>query len=284
MSQGPERQVANGSTRASGFCYHRPVFHCDEVLSISDWRLIWWVPMLTGVVLGLLGLVLYGTHRRGQRLGAKAYRQRFLQLVVQLETVTQSVNDLGTSVKLVREPKVLDYYEGTLRLLETLLGAMRKVEPFGTDETVLNSAVFLVRDCRQRVGRIQRAFRDAIAGQPINFEELHGAESSGEGLQIVGCYFCSRPVISERLAQVKVRLDGNVQDVVSCKVCRDELTKTKKVKVLHFMQDGKPIHWSKVSEYHPSEDFWNINKRDLPTRPRHLELVPSHTEVDQSED
>ena len=38
------------------------------------------------------------------------------------------------------------------------------------------------------------------------------------------------------------------------------------------------MHWSEVTDYSPSEDFWNINRRDAVHKTRRLELV--HTQPD----
>ena len=242
-----------------------------------------WIPLVTAAVLSILGMGLYSIQRHRQEAGAKAYRQRFVQLVRQLDTVTSVVNDLAEGLKFVNDSRVLDYYEGTLRLLETLLGAVKKVEPYGTNLAALNSAAYLIRDLRERVGRLQSVFQRVINREPLDINELKGVDGDMSLPQVKGCYFCSRPVIVERIAAVKVRIDGQIREVVGCKICRDELSTTKKVKVLHFMQEGKPLHWSLVNDYQPSEDFWNINKREPVQPKRRLELVPSHTEVSQSE-
>lgn len=232
---------------------------------------MWWVPLATAAAFGLFVLILHYWHQGRQNDEARTYRARFVQLVAQLDTVTHSVNELAGSVRQIREPKLLDYYESTLKILETLLAAVRRVPPFGSDPGMLDSAFFLVKDTRQRVGRTQQAFQDAMRGRPVRFDELYGAPPPPPDQ--TGCYFCSRPVIQSRLAQVKVKIDGAVKQVTSCKICKEELEATKKVKVLYFLKEGKPIHWSEVADYSPSEDFWNINKKDAVHRVRHLELV-----------
>jgi hypothetical protein len=233
---------------------------------------MWWVPLATAFALSLFVFALHYWHQRRQVDEARTYRARFVQLVAQLDTVTATVNRLEAHVPQVKEPKLLDYYEGTLRILETLLGAVRKLPPFGTDPSALDAAFFLVKDCRHRVGRTQQAFQDALRGRNIKLEDLYGQPNKTEA---TGCYFCSRPVIANRFSQVKVRIDGEVKEVMSCKVCREELETTKKVKVLYFMKEGQPVHWSLVADYLPSEDFWNINKRDVVRKTHKLELVHS---------
>jgi hypothetical protein len=231
---------------------------------------MWWVPLATATGFGLFVIALHFWHQRRQLDEARVYRARFVQLVAQLDTVTESVNALAGYVRQVREPKLLDYYESSLKILETLLSAVRRIPPFGNDPGMLDSAFFLVKDCRQRIGRTHQAFQDALRGRAIKYDELYGAPTQ---IEQAGCYFCSRPVIANRFAQVKVRIDGEVKQVTSCKICKDELESTKKVKVLYFLKEGKPVHWSEVADYAPSEDFWNINKKGAVHRVRHLELI-----------
>ena len=240
---------------------------------------MWWVPFATALALGLLVLGLHFLQQKRQVRDAKSYRGRFIQLVAQLETLTRAVTMLEPQARLVKDPRVLDYFEGTLRVLETLLAAVRRIPPFGSDPTGLDSAFFLVRDCRERVGRAQQAFQDVIRGRTVNLEALHGAPLDKQRKTVTtGCYFCSRPVLANRFSQVKVKIDGQVKEVMSCKICKDELETTKKVKVLYFMKEGHPVHWSQVADYKPSEDYWNINKSGHAQpiqKTRRLELVPS---------
>jgi len=234
---------------------------------------MWWVPIATAVLASLVVFVLHYWHQRRQMDEARSYRARFVQLVAQLETITGAVNQLGTHARSIKEPKLLDYYESTLRVLETLLAAVAKIPAFGSDPTVLDSAFYLVKDCRQRIGRTQQGFQDALRGKKVKIEDLYAASKRPE---LEGCYFCSRPVLKSRFARCKVRIDGEVKDVLSCKVCKEELETTKKVKVLYFMKEGRPIHWSEVPDYQPSEDFWNINRKDAVQKTRKLELVPTN--------
>lgn len=240
---------------------------------------MWWIPLLTAGVLACLFGALYFWHQKRQFSVANNYRARYIQLVAQLDTLTGSVNHLGTSVNVVQEPRLLDYYESTLRILETLLAAITKIPPFGSDPSVLDSAFYLVRDCRHRVGRTQQAFQDSLRGRNVKVDELYGIKRNEDQLpKATGCYFCSRPMIANRFSKVKVKLESKVMDVISCRICKEELETTKKVKVLYFMKEGRQVHWSDVKDYSPSEDFWNINKRDAIRKTPKLELVFSSTQ------
>jgi hypothetical protein len=189
------------------------------------------------------------------------------------------VKQLSEHIPRVTDGKVLDYYESTLRILETLLQTMRRVAPFGTDPAILGSASFLVKDCEKRVERTKAAFRELLKGREVNLDHLYGRSTRRAE---TGCYFCSRPVITDRFSRVKVRIDGQTKDVLSCNTCKEELKSSKKVKVLHLVKDGKTIHWSESSDYVPSDHYWNINKPGAQPSVKKLELVVSNVETIKS--
>jgi hypothetical protein len=227
---------------------------------------MWWVPLLTASLVAILVAFLHQLQTRKQQDGTRVYRSKYIQLVSQLDSITQSVNHLHSNASKIGDPKILDYYENTLKILETLLGALKKIPPFGKDPFELNPAFFLVRDCKDRVIKAQKSFKAHQRGKTVDTNALLGTKASG-------CYFCSRPVVANKFAKVSVKLDGDVKQVYSCTTCKHELEKTKKVKVLYFMKAGQPVHWSLVENYLPTEDYWSINKHKPIRKTRHLELI-----------
>jgi len=235
---------------------------------------MWWVPFLTAFIVGMLMLALQALQRRRTRTGAGTYRARYVQLVSQLDASTVMANQMASYVRELKDEKLFAYYEGGLRILETLLSVVCKLPPFDENPEALDSALFLAKDTHSRLLRTQEAFRDGLAGRKVRYDKLYEQSASAE-IAIKGCYFCSRPYMVDRFSNVRVKIDGQTKEVVSCNVCKEELAHTKKVKVLYFLKDGKPIHWSDVSDYQPTEDFWNINKRGGIRKMRRLELVHS---------
>jgi hypothetical protein len=240
---------------------------------------MWWLPIGTAFLLGALVFGLGYWQKRSDFFSAKSYRARYLQIVSQLEFVTIGVRQLEEFVPRLTEARVLDYYESSLRILETLLQTMRRIPPFGADPAILSSAGFLVKDCEKRVERTKTAFRESLQGKGVNFEHLFGRSAKSVEK---GCYFCSRPVVLDRFSRVKVKLDGVTKEVLSCNTCKEELKSSKKVKVLHLVKDGKTIHWSESSDYVPTDHYWNINKRDSNPKVRRLELIVSNVETMKS--
>ncbi len=229
---------------------------------------MWWVPLLMACLVGLVVAVLHYFHGRRQQDSTRVYRSKYIQLVSQLDSITASVNHLNGNAPKIADPRILDYFEKTMKILETLLGAVRRLPPFGKDPFELNPAFFLARDCRDRVIKAQKSFKAHLRGKSVDTDALLGTKGRASG-----CYFCSRPVVANKFSEVSVKLDGEVKEVYSCTICRKELEKTKKVKVLYFMKSGQPVHWSQVDSYVPSEDYWSINKHKPIRKTKHLELV-----------
>lgn len=201
---------------------------------------------------------------------SRVYRSRYLRLVAELEAITITVNRMAGVLPKISDPKVVDYYEGTLRILETLLGAAKKLPPSGSEPIMLNSAFHLIRDCQARVKRTMKSFKRALRGRTVDLDELYGRSKP---YLATGCYFCSRPIAMDQFSFIQVRVEAKILKVLSCPVCHEELKQTKKIKILNFLKDGKPAHWSEFPEYRPSQDFWRLNERKYVNKTQHLTLI-----------
>ena len=240
---------------------------------------MWWLPFVSAgaIGVGLWALQLTQQHLRvGQ---TKTYRAKYIQLISQLDALALGAGQLEPEAVRSKDDKLLDYFESCLRILETLISAISRIPAFGGEVSQLNSGFFLIKDCRLRLQRLGRSFVEESKGKKVDLDFLYGRSKKGQGAAALGCYFCSRPHIASQFSQVRVKIDDETREVLSCNVCRDELKFTKKVKVLFLMRDGKPVHWSEVPNYKPSEDYWNINKRNSIRRETRLELVKSADEV-----
>lgn len=244
-------------------------------LILGDRSIMPWQPLAALAVIGALVSIYFVFQHKRELKTVKTYRGKYIQLVAQLENITYGVNQLAPYVPQVKEEKILDYYESSMRMLETLLLAMKKIPPFGYDASVLNSAFYLVKDLTKRLERIKVAFGDDLKKKNVDLDKLYARAKKKIDL---GCYFCSRPAMGSGFAKVKVKIEGKPKEVLSCRVCRAELKASKKVKVLYIVKDGKTLHWSESHEYSPSEDYWNINKRENKAKARKLELIVSRVE------
>ncbi len=239
------------------------------------------VSIASAVAIALFLGLLAVWQRRRQVMGAKKYRLRYIQLLAKLDRVTGQLTEYEGIFRKFKNPLLLDYYESTLRIFETLLEALKQVPPFATDPKELDAAYFLALDCSDRASRIDQGLKELSSGRPFDGSLLEPPRTEKKTLAPLGCYFCSRPFVEDRFSQVRVRIEDEVRQVTACRVCQEELETTKKIKVLYFMKDGKPVHWSKIADYVPAEDFWNLNQRQPVRKSRHLELVTSqHPELD----
>ncbi len=233
---------------------------------------MWWVPISIAAVLACLLWILYRRDSAKELSAAVVYRRSYIDLINQMEFLTGELFQISSVLPAVKEAKLWDYYEGCLRLHENLLTMFQKLDPHGIDLKVLNSAKFMMRDCAKRVRRTSKAVSVAAKGKKIDIKKLYGRSKQQ---MPTGCYFCSRPFIYSAFSQVRVRIERDVKRVYSCDQCRSELKAKKKVKVLYFLKEGLPVHWSKMSEYNPIHDFWNVNRRNVLMKTSKLELAYS---------
>jgi hypothetical protein len=233
--------------------------------------MVWWIPAVAGVCLGLLLLKVNARQIRLTRERSQQYGRLYLQLVSKLEALTGRVNELKQLLPFVTDVKVVDHFEGTVKSLELILAAVVKLPRFSDDLTELKTAHYLTNNCRDKVERAREAFRNVVKGKAPNYNKLFDWKDDVPRVQ--GCYFCSKPFSKETFAKVRTKINGLTIEVYGCSVCREELGRSKKIKVLYFMKDGQPVHWSQVTDYVPSENYWSLNKRHTVYTSRHLELI-----------
>ncbi len=231
---------------------------------------MWWFLIILTTLSG--GLVYLLTKWQARRSRSKDQKNRYNQLVTHLDEITFLANQLAPIAQDVKAKNLLDYYESSLKMIETLLETMRFVKSDDSDHSNLNAAFFLANDCKKRLMQLKKAFRNDLKGKPVASDVFLAKPQVPEE---VGCYFCSRPTQSDPSAKVKVRIEGVVKEVDSCPICKKELKASKKVNVLHFVKDGKTLHWSEVDDYIPSEDYWNINQKSQESSEKKLKLVVS---------
>jgi preprotein translocase subunit YajC len=190
--------------------------------------------------------------------GNQHQRDHFQDLLRHLDEVTYLANHLGGRIVSVKNPTLLAHYEKSLKLVEGLLQTIHRLKFGVLNPANLNAAFFLAKDCKVRLQRLKIGIKNELEGKPIDND--WSLENSRQRKDLA-CYFCSRPFMSGSPYLVNVKLDGVVREVSSCGICQKELKDTKKVNVLHFVKEGKTVHWSEVEDYFPSEDFWNINQK-----------------------
>ncbi len=233
--------------------------------------------LITVVVLVAAVLIAQSAYYRWRRDKRLDYRARYRKLLYLLEQSTVISNQLESQVKMAEpEKKLVDYYLGTLGVLETLLRTVRTLDPIKGEPASLDTSLYLAQDLSLRCQRVKNAFMGFKTKRKVDYAQLFNQEKPGF-LNVIGCYFCSRPYRADFFAHVRVKVQKSHMDVFACRVCEQELEHTKSVRILSFMQDGKSVHWSKVKGYQPSAEYWHLNlKRNDVVRQRpSLQLVKS---------
>ena len=224
----------------------------------------------------LIAVIVLATGRdhygRSERRGAADYHAKRRLLIQRIERLSGRIERIAATLAQAHPAgESLGNLERLVASFELIVVAFARLSPFGTDPEQLESAEFLVADCEGRAAglevrlglrtmaaviRVARLIRKGILQAANKFGPVGAPPDRG-------CYFCSRPFHLElqNFSQVRVRIEGVTRDVFSCGPCKDNLEETKKVKVLYFLSDGKPTHWSRVPGYEPTESFWDINRR-----------------------
>jgi len=231
-----------------------------------------WIPLLAALVLGLGLIWVNSQHAKFVRTRSLQYRRYYIQIIAKCDRLVAKVNQMQELLPFINDSKVVDYYENCLNTLETLLAAIVKLPRFGHDLTQLKTAHHLVVNCQAKVARTWEAFRRVARGRSPDYNKLFDWKSEQPD-KVRGCYFCSKPYRRDIFAKVNTKINDVTIEVYGCSVCREELTRSKKVKVLYFMKNGQPVHWSQVPEYEPSENYWQLNNKSKIFRETKLELV-----------
>lgn len=240
---------------------------------------MWIYPLMSALVIAGMMIFLHFWNQSHASARSLSYRSQYLMLLTVAERIVQKVNQLAPVSEHVKEEKLLDLFEGSIRMLENLLGSMRRLPQFGRDMVEVRAGLIMAKECESRVDRVYETFKTSLQGSPFDWSRWLPAWKGPDLLELKGCYFCSKPPHIDSFKQVKTKINGIVITVWGCQSCRDELKATGKAKVLYFTRNGQPVHWNHVKEYQPSKDYWDLNKKGFrfPHEPR-LKLVISNQE------
>ncbi len=231
-----------------------------------------WIIAILCIGAGLVLIVRgYGLKQIPKR--ASAYRRRYVQTVAQIELAVVKLNSLGNLVPHVRNGRVLDDYESALRMMETLLTALNRLPNFGTDRQVLGQVLPMVRRVDMKIEETYRKFKRSIEERPMLAHLLPQYQTETTP-PAEGCYFCSRPFMRAYFKAASIKVEGIKLKVYGCHICIAELKATKKIKVLYFMEKGRPVHWSLCEGYKPMEQYWDLNRRKPSYQTPAIELIP----------
>lgn len=234
----------------------------------------WIIITLLALLISISIKVLSSLHESGALARSKKYHNQYQKLIDDLERLVLRANELHDPASKLRDGALLDHYHSCIKMIEALLLAVQKLSPYAGEADVLSAPMFLAKDIGDRLGRVEIAMEKGIRGKPHDFMKTAPAMAHAA----LGCHFCSRPFDARFFSKVRVKIDGQSEEVASCNICRQKLLSTRKARVLFFYEDGVQVHWSKAKSWTPSPEYWNINRDDLTsqTKTPHLELIYSN--------
>jgi hypothetical protein len=240
----------------------------EQVMAIPSWAIVTGFSVLILAVAWVLVLV----QDAGAVGRAQGYRNQYQRLISELEKLVQRANAVYPKSEKIKDTALLDHYQSVLRMIESLMEAVKKMSPLGEDADLLLAPKFLVKDIQLKLAKVEGAMERGLRGKPHAFMKTAPVMAN----QAIGCHFCSRPFDVQLFSKVRVKIDGKGSEVAACVYCRDKLLGTRKAKVLFFNEDGIQVHWSKAKAWTPSPEYWNINRDDIKDgKSSHLELVYS---------
>lgn len=228
---------------------------------------------VAAVLVGLgLAMIVRGYWMSRYPKRAWSYRKRYQQLIARIDLAVLKVNTLGNLVPHVKNARVLDEFESCLRMMETLLTALTRTPNFGFDPKLINQVNPLVKRVESKIEDTYRKFKRSIEERPL-FSGLLARWQEETAVPAQGCYFCSRPFMRAYFKAATIKVDGINLRVYGCHICVAELKSHKRVKVLYFQDQGRPVHWSLVDSYKPLEQYWDLNRRKPDYQTPEIELL-----------
>jgi hypothetical protein len=235
----------------------------------------WTLTFLFAAVLMSTLMGLFLMHDSGANGRANSYRTQFSRLMQELEKLVQRANRLEPLASATKGTVLLDHYHSAIKMIETLLSAVKKIKSHGSEADVLQAPLFLVGDINSRLAKIEDAMGKGLRGKAHEFSQTSVTAQSA----FIGCHFCSKPFEANSFGKVKVKFEDRNADVTACSYCREKLLSTRKARVLFFTEEGKQVHWSKAKTWTPSPEFWEINREPDSTGPK-----PSRLRIAYSRD
>jgi len=238
------------------------------------------IPLFISAIVGSIALLLLRQQEWFSRAKSRELSCDFSGLLERLEALRERALFVEQQVIVARDMKKAERFESWLGLYETLLKVMIDTDELQLRPDQIRLAFYLTEQCEQKLAALDADL--SVGALP---KKTGAPLRSVPDLDFRGCYFCSRPFRGFNLKQARVKLDGKVREVISCETCVNDLRSRKKVKILFFLIDDKPVHWSKYSAYDPVRHFRepgeNVSDQvgsGTMLRKSHLTLVESELE------
>jgi hypothetical protein len=172
--------------------------------------------LLSAVLLALLGLVGADWLRK-----KRAHRRfRYASLLDQLGVSVEKANLLAPKVVAAQNLMLIDYYAGSLGVLESLIRTVRRMQPHAADTDTLIGAQFLANTCHRRFERVEEGALQLQKGCKLKKDTLVGKNVQEQNSSC--CFFCSKPYTVADFKGLVIKYAKQQLDVLVCQPCFDQ--------------------------------------------------------------
>ncbi len=216
----------------------------------------------------MLGVVASGWLHKKQ-----AHRRfRHASLLDQLCTSVDKANSLAPKVVAAQNLTLIDYYAGSLGVLESLIRTVRKMQPYTADMDTLVGAQFLANTCYRRFERIEEGANKLQRGQKLQSNVLMGTNS--EEHKASNCFFCSKPYTLSDFKGLLVRYAKQRLEVLVCQACFEQTGSLHKKRTnLPGVPTAAELDWKDIEDFRPHNFQPNADQKRSSERKAHLSIV-----------
>ncbi len=219
-------------------------------------------------VLAMLGVVGSDWLRR-----KRANRRfRYASLLDQLCLSVDKANALAPRVVAAQNLTLVDYYAGSLGVLESLLRTVRKMQPYAADIDTLIGAQFLANTCHRRFERVEDGSERLQKGKKILKDTLIGKNS--EEHKASSCFFCSKPYTLSDFKGLVIKYAKQRLEVLVCKACFEKTSELHRKKShLPGVPTAAELDWKDIEGFRPHQFQSDAEKVRASERKMHLSIV-----------
>ncbi|NRA65799.1 MAG: hypothetical protein HRU19_15015 [Pseudobacteriovorax sp.] len=199
------------------------------------------------------------------------YRRLYSQSVARADRLVLRLNHLNNLVPYIKRDETLTSYQNAIDLMETFLTAVNRLPPLSAREEIVRAMEPMLLEIEMKINGCIDDFEKEVDGT----KELGTLLKPLKGplCPVTGCFFCSKPYSPRTFRETTVSFDAETKTVYGCASCRALLKSKKQVEVLHFMRNGKNVHWSELSSYDPRSDYYKLGARRSVWRRMQISLV-----------
>jgi hypothetical protein len=237
---------------------------------------MWIVPLFISLALGIVILALQRQDSNRSRRASYRFLQLYKAQLAELDRIRMDLIKIfeRLSTEAPSEPN-LQLYEKSVQDFERLLIGIKAIPLSNPNFDLIKASNLLVKNTQKKIERLHSQMLEA---------KRKGVTSVRPPAGMAGCYFCSKPAVSEPLRRIRVKIDGETKPVLGCLVCRTAMKQNRTAKVLFFNKNGQSVHWSQIEDFKPEESYFLINSAKPKELGRHqLRLVYSTDEIDRED-